>query len=187
VADLKKEKVVARYLGPADAVAFNLGLLRRSLRSLEAEPMLAELPVRPIDPAFEPAPFPGGRGETVPVPAGWVLEPVEFAACEALPPADSGLAARHPTDYRLVFRALRWSTALDARAIARCGQGQGATGFTRPFQRLGVDVEVHGSFVTGAGETLLLEAEAPAASMPVLLSALEGWVRRVARPVAPGS
>ena len=40
IVDLGREKVVARYLGPADAVAFNLGVIRRSLRSLSATPLL---------------------------------------------------------------------------------------------------------------------------------------------------
>ena len=42
IVDRGHEKVVARYLGPADAVAFNLGLIRRSLLSLEAGQMLYE-------------------------------------------------------------------------------------------------------------------------------------------------
>ena len=52
IVDREDEKVVARYLGPADAVAFNLGLIRRSLGSLEAAPMLVKL---------SPS-APGGRG-----------------------------------------------------------------------------------------------------------------------------
>jgi len=40
VVTLRGEAVVARYLGPPDALAFNLGLLRRSLETLEAGRLL---------------------------------------------------------------------------------------------------------------------------------------------------
>ena len=38
ILDLGAEKVIARYLGPPGEVAFNLGLVRRSLEALEAPP-----------------------------------------------------------------------------------------------------------------------------------------------------
>ena len=52
--DRGDEKVVARYLGPADAVAFNLGLIRRSLGSLEAGQMLLNLSPRPLVAGYPP-------------------------------------------------------------------------------------------------------------------------------------
>ena len=67
-----KEKVVARYLGPADAVAFNLGLIRRSLESLEAAQMLlAHSPASAGrgDARARERVVPGGRGAS-PGPGG---------------------------------------------------------------------------------------------------------------------
>ena len=126
IVDRVDEKVVARYLGPADAVAFNLGLIRRSLRSLEAGPMLLELSPRPLvagTPALESASFPEGEGRVL-TPAGWSREPASQSACRRLPPPDNGLTASHPQDYTLVLRALRWTAG-------RAGAGGGGRGLWR--------------------------------------------------------
>ncbi len=196
VVDLGGEKVVARYLGPADAVAFNLGLLRRSLQSLSAGPLLFSLPLRSVaaspDALLEPATFANGEGGVV-VPRAWSREPATQAGCEALPPADAGLVVRHPADYTLVLRALRWGVGapLLARALASCGAlrsgsrpaGPGAAAalpaYAFRMDRLGVPVAVRGVLVSRGGETLLLELEAPLAKLPVVEELYAGWVQRV--------
>ena len=194
VVDRKEEKVVARYLGPADAVAFNLGLLRRSLESLEAEPMLRKLSpgalARAGEAALETVAFPEGEGR-VAAPAGWSREPVTHSPCGSVPPAESGLAVSHPLDYTLVLRALRW-TAADpalAEAVRACGgsggswggaPGLGGAGYAVRFARLGVPIEVRGVLVEREGESLLLETEAPVAKLPIVEGLYERWVREVA-------
>jgi len=190
IVDLGREKVVARYLGPADALAFNLGLLRRSLRSFEAGPLLfgtaqraGALPV-PLD----PAPFANGEGAFV-GPRGWSLEPATQAACEALPPADAGLLARHPADYTLVLRALRWRGSPQglARALASCrppgaDASPGArAGYAFRFERLGVPVAVEAHAVRQDGDVLLLELEAPVAKLPAVEELYARWLE-AARP-----
>jgi S1-C subfamily serine protease len=193
IVDLGKEKVVARYLGPADAVAFNLGLIHRSLQSLEAAPMLAELPLRPLagtqDPALEVASFPEGEGQ-VAVPAGWPREPALQSACGRLPPPDNGLAASHPLDYTLVLRVLRWTAggAALGQAVAACAEAAGADRAGGPGQgqyafrvdRLGVPIGVRGTLVSRGGESLLLELEAPIAKLAVVDALYARWVREVA-------
>jgi hypothetical protein len=194
IVDRKDEKVVARYLGPADAVAFNLGLVRRSLESLEAEPMLlalspaAQAAVR--DSALEVAPFPEGEGG-VAVPVGWPREPATRSACGTVPAAEGGLAASHPRDYTLVLRALRWTSADPAtlREAARaCGGGEGSLGGTAGlglaayggrFARLGTTIEVRGVLVAREGESLFLEMEAPAAKLQIVEGLYGRWVREV--------
>jgi hypothetical protein len=194
IVDRKDEKVVARYLGPADEVAFNLGLIRRSLVSLEAEPMLVKLPGRPLtgarELALEVVPFPQGEGR-VTAPTGWSREPAVQSACGRLPPADNGLASSHPLDYTLVLRVLRWKAGRPAlsRAVEACGGGAaGAAGAAVPgapryalrSERLGVPMEVRGVLVTREGESLLLELEAPVAKLAVVESLYDRWVRDVA-------
>ena len=127
IVDQGDEKVVARYLGPADAVAFNLGLIRRSLRSLEAGQMLLALSPRPLVagyPALERVSLPEGEGQVV-APAGWSREPARQSACRRLPAPDNGLASSHPSDYTLVLRALRWTGGRPAlvQAVGTCGTG----------------------------------------------------------------
>jgi S1-C subfamily serine protease len=194
IVDRKEEKVVARYLGPADAVAFNLGLVRRSLESLEAEPMLAALSpaaragVR--DSALEVVAFPEGEGR-VAAPAGWSREPATRSACGTVPAAEGGLAASHPLDYTLVLRALRWTSAGSpalGEAVRACGGGERALGgaaalgvaaYAGRFARLGAMIEVRGALVAREGESLLLEMEAPAAKLSIVEGLYERWVREV--------
>jgi S1-C subfamily serine protease len=193
IVDLGKEKIVARYLGPADAVAFNLGLIRRSLDSLEAARVLVDVPVRPPatgTPALVVADFPEGEGQVL-APAGWSREPEAQSACGRLPPPDNGLSASPPQDYTLVLRALRWTTVGPelGRAVNACGQGggrraglsaTGQAGYAERFERLGVPIEIRGVLVPRGPETLLLELEAPVAKLPIVEVLYDRWVREVA-------
>jgi S1-C subfamily serine protease len=179
---LEGEAVAARYLGPPDAVAFNLGLLQRSLQSLEADPLLTQ-PVRaPLAPAFEPAPLPGTAEGRVPMPAGWSFEPSPLAACEAIPRSDAGLAASPTGDFTVVFRTLRWPrTGIDAPAVARaCGGESEARGSTYAMRldRLGVPTIVWGVLASHGEETLLLEAEVPEEKLAFVKDAFTAWVQR---------
>jgi S1-C subfamily serine protease len=196
IVDLGDEKVVARYLGPADAVAFNLGLIRRSLKSLEAGQLLVTLPLRSLaggrDAILGPVAFPNGEGVVV-APQAWSREPETRAACPALPAADAGVLLRHPADYTLVLRALRFGAGLAtlAPALADCG-GASATSpaagagsdTERPayafrFDRLGVPVAVRGALVARAGETLLVELEAPIGKLEIVDELYASWASRV--------
>lgn len=193
IVDLGREKVVARYHGPADALAFNLGLLRRSLRSFEAAPLPLGLPRRSQpgqEPPLEPATFSNGDGAVV-APRAWPREPATQAGCRALPASDAGLLVRHPADYTVVFRALRWSgseAALRA-AVARC---EGRTGRSREtdadpsyesrFDRLGVAVGVRGTLLRRDGGSLLLELEAPVAKLEPVEDLYARWLHALAGP-----
>lgn len=194
IVDLGREKVVARHLGPADAVAFNLGLLRRSLASLEASPMLGEPPLRPLpggpELALEPAAFPQAQGRVL-VPSGWVQEPAGGPACGALPPAAGGIAVTHPGDFTLVLRALRYADAPAriALSLEQCGTGAraaraeaGGAAVTSSFRfdRLGVAVAVREVVLPAEGGSLLLELEAPVAKLPIVDELFASWVRRLA-------
>ncbi len=192
IVDRGDEKVVARYLGPADAVAFNLGLIRRSLLSLEASQMLVKLSVRP------PGRRSRARDRVVARGRGTGRRPGRLGAgagdAVGLPPAapsDNGLASGHPLDYTLMLRALRWTAGRLAlvRAVEACGAGAGrgarAWGTSGPqyalrFERLGVPIEARGILVSREGESLLLELEAPVAKVPIVEDLYEAWVREVA-------
>jgi S1-C subfamily serine protease len=186
------EKVVARYLGPPDAVAFNLGLIRRSLLSLTAGPMLVALPPRPLGPgtpAFESVSLPEGEGRVL-APAGWWQEPATQSACHRLPLPDDALASSHPFDYTLVLRALRWAAGHPAlvETIEACGAvgGRGARAagagpqYAHRFERFGVPIEARGILLSREGESLVLELEAPVAKLPIVEGLYERWVREVA-------
>jgi hypothetical protein len=159
--------------------------VRRSLRSLEAAPLLGKLPLRSLAGAsgsvLEPATFTNGEGGVV-VPRAWSKEPATQAACEWLPPADAGLLVRHASDYTLVLRALRWagSRPTPAEAVPHCGGERGGTAYEFRFDHLGVPVAVRGVLVSRQNETLLLELEAPVAKLPIVEELYDGWVQQVA-------
>ena len=189
IVDRGHEKVVARYLGPADAVAFNLGLIRRSLLSLEAGQMLYEpavLAAGGVVPALESVSLPEGEGRVL-APAGWSREPAMQSACRRLPSPDNGLTSSHPLDYTLVLRVLRWTAGRAAleQAVEACGASARAAGTSGPqyalhLARLGVPIEARGVLVSREGESLLLELEAPLAKLPIVEGLYERWVREVA-------
>jgi hypothetical protein len=90
-----------------------------------------------------------------------------------------------------VLRALRWTAGRAAleQAVEACGAGAGrgarAAGTSGPqyalrFARLGVPIEARGILLSREGESLLLELEGPVATMPIVESLYERWVREVA-------
>jgi hypothetical protein len=180
--DLRSEKVVARYLGPPDALAFNLGTLRGSLERLEADRLMKAEVRRPLEPGFEPVEFPGVGTGRVFMPVGWSLEPATSAACPAVPEAPSGLAASPVGDFTLVFRALRWTAGRVApeRVVEACGPEGGRGAYAQRSERLGLVLGAWGAFVARGEEMLLLEAEAPESKLPFVRDAFKAWIRRVA-------
>jgi hypothetical protein len=180
VLDLRGEAVVARYLGPPDALAFNLSLLRRSLETMEAGRLLTAEVSRPLAPAFEAVSLEGTTGGRVAMPAGWSQEPAASSACGRVPPGEAGLAASPPGDFTVVLRMLRWSEAGAGvgEAVRACGGA--SDGYAGRFDRLGMPIEARGVLVPREGETLLLELEAPAAKRPFVEEIFDRWVREVA-------
>lgn len=179
VLDLGREQVVARYLGSPLDVAFNLGLLRRSLESLAAVPLLTEEVRGAPTLTFERS------GLDVPVwPSGWTTEPTSRSSCTSLPPPRAGVAASPTGDFTVVFRALTFDSFQHSRdeLAHACGAGPGTVGPTwaRASDRLGVSLAHWGVLVERDGDVLLLEAEAPEHKLRVMRSAFVQWVGEVA-------
>jgi V8-like Glu-specific endopeptidase len=184
VMELGTEKIVARVLGPPDELAFNLSLVRRSLETLDATPLLTDEVHAPLKAAFEAAPYPGAAAGSVLLPSGWSREPTSSSSCPEIPPTDAGVATSPPGDFTVVFRVLRWRRgALVPEERARvCGQdaGAGDATYARRLERLGVVTGTWGTFVTEGGDVLLLEAEAPEARLPFVRDLYMEWTRRAA-------
>jgi S1-C subfamily serine protease len=182
VLDLGREKVVARYLASPDDMAFNLSLVRASLEGLEATRLLTDEVRAPLRAAFEAVPLGGGAAGVMPLPSGWMVEPLQ-APCDDVGQAEAGLAASPPGDFTVEFRVLRFARGtVEPLALARACGGSGATasGYVRRFSRLGVDHGARGVVVLRGEETLLLEVEAPDAKMPFVRELFEAWARRIA-------
>jgi S1-C subfamily serine protease len=181
IVDLGREKLVASYSGPPDDIAFNLSLIRGSLRTLEAQRLLTREVRAPFRAVFEPVPYPGPAAGDVPMPAGWVSEPTTSASCEPPGGAGAGLAASPPGDFTVVLRVLVFdsATVTSERLAAECA-GQPGRATARRSRRLGADL-VTRSVVLSSGEVvLLLEAEAPEAKATVVAELFDAWVRQVA-------
>jgi S1-C subfamily serine protease len=182
--DLGAEKLVARYLGRPDDLAFHLSLLRRSLETLEVRPLLTHEVRAPVHAGFETAAFPGGATGGVLLPSGWRREPAFHASCSRVPVAETGLAASPAGDFTVVLRVLRWTEgalrpADAARAcdpMARAGE----PGYGGRFERLGVPMGVWGAFVERPGAVLLLEIEAPEEKLRFVRDLYVEWLDRVA-------
>jgi S1-C subfamily serine protease len=181
ILDLRKEKLVARYVGAPDELAFNMSVLRASLAGLTAERLLgaevaSTLPVdiaaaRLGDPAAPP----------VSVPAGFELEYGSPSTCSGLPRAD-GLVARPPGDFTVAFRIAFWRTPpFDlAHALSACaGQGGVFAGgaYTTQSSRFGVAYAGEGRVVEVAGGLLQLELDAPQTKLPFLRELHANWLR----------
>jgi hypothetical protein len=185
VLGLKGESVVARYVGPPDALAFNLGLVRRSLETFEAAPLLTAEVSRPLAPALEVVTLPGVEGGRLAMPSGWSLEPASASVCGSVPPADSGLLASPQGDFTVLLRALRWSGRAPAvaEALRPCGapfEVAGASAsYASQFNHLGVPTEALGVLLERDGESLLLEMEAPLVKVPSVEKLYDRWVREV--------
>jgi len=185
VLDVRGERVVARYVGPPDALAFNLGLVRRSLETLEAVPLLTAEVSRPLSPALEAVTLPGVEGARVAMPSGWSLEPASTSVCAGVPPADSGLLASPQGDFTVALRVLRWSGRAPtvAEALRPCGAPFEVSGvsasYAAQFNHLGVPTEALGVLLEREGESLLLEMVAPVAKVPFVEKLYDRWVGEV--------
>jgi hypothetical protein len=186
IVDVGAEKVVARYLGPEEQVAFNRSVLRGSLESLEADPLLTAEIRAAVAPAFERATFPRPGSPAILVPQAWWREQRPLALCRALPPADSALSASPEGDFTISVGAAWWRGAgLDAeRMAAACAWPRGplgATSYALRRERLGVAYSVEGVFLSRADGLLRLEVESPAPKQALVGDLFQAWVRALSR------
>ena len=177
VVALAREAVVARYVGPADDISFNVSALQRSLSSLEVKPLLTnEVARRPVV-EWVPAgsSLPGSR------PASWWLEDGGPAPCPGLPPPEESWSASPVDDFTIALRvALRRVAVPPVEAIKACAADhrarQGA-GYNRAFESLGTSYFVRGAFVALAdGGLLQLEIQAPLAKHEVVSGLFAEWL-----------
>jgi S1-C subfamily serine protease len=176
VVALGREAVVARYVGPADDVAFNVSSLRVSLASLAVTALLTAEVDAPVEVAW--APGPGGVGIA---PAGWSIEDGGPAACPDLPARDVSWSSSPAGDFTVELRLAFWRTAFPADAAARqCASDHGiASGpsYTRRFDWLGASYEIHGVFAPLAGGGVAqIERRAPVSKVRFVDEAFAEWL-----------
>jgi hypothetical protein len=182
IVDLGREKLVGRFVGSAEQVAFNESVLRASLISLEGHPLIASRDIAPPTNWSIATTADGQR--LVPFPTGWIVEPSAPTSCRGLPAFDTQGGATPLQDFTLVLRAGVWTTStLDPeQASAACSPRRGSLGaasYTLRADWMGVSYTIEGVFVRAGRQRILqmevLSTDAKAASARAFFAE---WVKR---------
>ena len=181
----EKERLVARYLGDAEQVAFNRGALQTSLASMEPERLLVDEVRAAPHVVWEAVALPGARSNglaRVTMPTEWILEPGTPFPCPGAPPVEVALASSPPGDFTVSLRAAWWPTRKDTpeTAASSCSNRHGSLGetsYTFGADWLGIPYTVQGSFVSVGEGLLQLEVVAPAEKAGYLTGLFAAWVR----------
>jgi hypothetical protein len=186
--DAGMEKVVVRYTGTAEAVAFNRSVLLESLESVQVD-RLRTIPVTaalvPDGMRWVESPLPAPGAPSLPFPETWEQEPSAPFPCRGLPPIDSALASSPPGDFTVSLRAGFWRAGPPAEEAAEaCGGGGGAKepGYLYRVDWLGEGYIVAGSFEKVGEGLLQREVVSPLASEPYLRDLTRSWLVNRLRP-----
>jgi S1-C subfamily serine protease len=187
ILDLGGEQLVARYVGSAEELAYNESVFRGSLLNLEGRRLMSSELISPD--RLEWAVAASGQS-TVPLPAGWIVEPGAPSRCGGLPQASAIAAAYPPGDVTLALRVATWDTAAvspqAAAAAAACASqrgSQGAASYALRIEWLGVSYSIEGAFVRlDSGQVAQLEVISPVQKGPVARALLEAWIRKSTGP-----
>jgi S1-C subfamily serine protease len=186
ILELNSEKLVARYVGPAEHLAYNEHVLRESLLSLDGQ-RLAVGDMREVQKPDWSVGVAATADVTLPMPGGWSIEPGAPTMCAGLPDATFGAAAYPPRDFSVALRTRVWNrtTLTPEAAAAACSAGRGLRGaasYSARVEWLGVSYVIEGAFVSpGAGHVVQLEVIAPAAKSAAVPALLAEWIAVVAK------
>jgi serine protease Do len=182
------EKLILRYQGSSEAVAYNRSVLKQSLESVKVESLLQSRVEAPLDPeeiVWEEVDLPAPTAPSIALPARWDREWSAPFPCAGLPEIESALSASPPGDFRISFRAGWYQGGPDAASAARaCGERAGRSGassYAYAVEYLGMRYSVWGEFTEAGAGLLQLEATAPAELASLVSGAarafFEGGVR----------
>ncbi len=179
VIDLGREKMLARFVGPAEHVAFNESVLRDALTSLDAERLLTG----ELD-AVEKLEWHAASAERrVPVPVGWIVEAGAPSTCAGLGnPLGAGTAVAI-RDFTVSLRVAIWAGSMvPEQAAGQCSAQRGSLGqasYSTRTDWLGVPYAREGVFVRAGAQILQLEVLAPEQRSTYTRALLAAWARRV--------
>jgi hypothetical protein len=183
VMDLGPEKLVARYVGPAEVMAFNESVLRESLLSLQGQRFAAADLPPPEKLAWSTVADGSGRG-VLPLPAGWVLEPGRPAPCRGMA-APSMVATAFPArDVSVVMRAAVWPAGVvPDEAAQACSSRRGSLGtssYASTTSWLGVSYAIDGAFTrTASSQVVQLEILATQPRAAFARDLLAIWLKKM--------
>jgi S1-C subfamily serine protease len=185
IIELGAEKLIARYVGSEEQLAYNESVVRDSILSLDGRRLIAG-EMRSID-GFEWVQAGGSVAAlNVPMPAGWVLEPGAPTVCTSLPQASTTGAMYPANDVTLALRAAVWDSATispeDAAGACSARRGSGAAAsYTQRADWLGVSYSIAGTFIRVGSRQMQLEVISPDRKSPIARALLAAWIKQVAR------
>ena len=186
--DLGREKIVARYVGTAAAIAMNRSVFRDSLAELRAR-LLLTAEAASAKPAWMSAAVPPAAADRFSTPLGWVVEAGMPSGCTGLSAPTQALSTSPMEDYRIAFRAARWAgPAIDAgQAAGRCAavSMESAQGFsyTTRVAWWGTTYVARGVLrPAGNGGLWHLEMIAPEGADGRVMPLFDAWVKANAQP-----
>ncbi|MGH9386304.1 MAG: S1C family serine protease [Vicinamibacterales bacterium] len=183
VLDLGPEKLVARYVGPAESMAFNEGVLRQSLYSLQGQRLIAGgfIPAEKLE--WFSTPLSENR-QSLALPSGWIVEPGGPTTCPGLPQPSTTSTAFAANDFTVVLRAAVWSAGdvVPDAAASACSSRRGSLGgasYTSRAVWLGVSYLIEGTFArVGPREVVQLEVLSTDQKSAGARALLAVWLRK---------
>ena len=173
ILDLGAEKLVARYVGSAEQVAYNESVLRGSLLSLDGQRLMSGEAMSADSVEW--------RGT---LPAGWVVEPGATSPCAALTPWSGVMAAYPARDLTLALRHGTWDAEAVSpqQAAASCSSRRGSLGdssYARRTEWLGVSYAIEGVFVRAGSRLHQMEVISTEGRAAVARALLVDWIKRM--------
>ena len=163
-------------------MAFNEGVLRDSLSSLQGQPF-TPAPLPPVEGLTWSTVADGSGGGGLPVPAGWTLEPGRPAPCPGLAEPRTAVTASPAQDAGIALRAAIWAGGVTPEAAARaCSSRRGTVGqasYSTTASWLGISYLIEGTFVQAAsGQVMQLEVLATDQRSAFAKALLAIWLKR---------
>jgi hypothetical protein len=182
ILELGAEKLIARYVGPAEHVAYNEGVLRESLASLEGRALIVGQLGRVESLEWSTARTATGQ-KGLPFPMGWVVEDGAPLPCAGLPQATAAAAVFPPNDFTVALRAAVWNSGVVPEEAAKaCSSRRGSSGSASYVSRLdwlGVSYSVEGAFIRlSPTQTAQLEVISPDPKSVFARALLAAWVTK---------
>jgi len=183
IVDLGAEKLVARYVGSPEQLAFNASVLRESLASLEGSRFLTGGIDRVDSLAWTATPIAIGQ-RFLPAPSGWIAEASGPSPCTGLPPPAAVTTMFPSADSTITMRAALWqhSDVGPDSAASSCSSRRGSAGNASYASRvdfLGVSYLIEGVFAAiGTGQVVQLEVVAPDRNSTFARALLAAWLAK---------
>jgi len=180
ILDVGDEKLIARYVGSAEQIAYNESTFRDSLRSLDGQRLVARDAVVPGSLEWANA----VSGLSLPFPSGWVVEPGAPSPCAGLAQPAAVAAAYPAHDVTLALRVAVWDgeTVQSRQAASSCSARRGSGGESSYVLRanwLGVPYVIEGVFARVGSRQMQLEVISPERTATAARALLDTWIKKV--------